>query len=294
MADINAAISSRPDLSMAQTNAMNYSFDFNVHDYLLGRKPEYFVYIFNVSEETYKVARPPIAKEITIPGRKKEEKYARVGRLPQPMVVPKTSVDQSAMEVTTQDARRFAMDIINSENLGLDQDAVIDPRGALSVGHDLGRKGVFWTINEIPTEEELAKATARMEKEYTRLLEQARAVQVSNPQMLRDMLTPEHHRAAEYWGVETEWHGKQSRPMDCPICGDRVKAGIAYHVDASNELCIIDWARTVKAGKRSRAQAFDATGDPQFAPREVVAPQVEAPKPLAVKTKTTAIPEESK
>jgi hypothetical protein len=183
------------------------------------------------------------------------------------------------------------MDIINSENLGFDQDAVLDPKFSYSKGHDLGKKGVFWSLNEVPTAEEIKKAINRMEKEYTRLLDEALTVERSNPQMLREMLTPAHHAAAEYYGQEHSWHGKKSKPMDCPVCGDRVKAGIAYHIDSSNELCIIDWARTVKAGKRTRAQAFEATEDPQFAPKEVVpttAPVAQTAKP-AVKNN---IPEE--
>jgi hypothetical protein len=267
MAEVNAAITSRPDLSMAEGRAHNNTFDFNTNNYILGRKPDYYVYLFNVSEETYKVARPPIAKEILIPGKKPGQEYGFVGRIPQPLILREENVDASVGRIGTEDARRFAMDIINSENLGFDQDAVMDPRYSFSKGHDLGKKGVFWSLNEIPTAEEIKKAVNRMEKEYTRLLDEALAVERSNPQMLREMLTPAHHAAAEYFGQEQSWHGKKSKPMDCPVCGDRVKYGIAYHIDAANELCIIDWARTVKAGKRSRAQAFEATGDPQFAPQ---------------------------
>lgn len=283
MAELNAAITSRPDLSMAENRAHNATFDFNTHSYLLGRKPEYFVYLFSISKESYKVARPPIAKEITIPAVKQNvdgtwPEYVYAGRIPQPLLTPRTSVDSSAMDVDTQDARRFAMDIINSENLGFNQDAVIDPRSSYSQGHDLGKKGVFWAVeddctflpsdkekkNPIPSAKDLASAKKRLEAYYTDILAKARAVEVSNPAELRNMLTPEHHAAADYFGEEYTWHGKKSRPMDCPNCGTRVKEGIAYHV-VDGELCIINWARTVKSGKRTRQQAFEATGDPQFA-----------------------------
>jgi hypothetical protein len=261
----------RGDLSASMSKVNNIQFDFNTNSYLLNRAPEYYVYLFNVSEETYKVSRPPILRELIIPGRKANEDYATVTKLPQPLLLPKGNVDSNDIDIMPQDTRRFVMDIINPDNLGLDQDAVADPRYALSQGNNLGAKGVFWSLNEIPTDKEVTAARTRMEKYYTFLLEQARSTEVSNPQELRMLLTPEHHRAADYYGEEHSWHGKKSRPMDCPVCGERVKAGIAYHIDASNELCIIDWARTVKAGKRTRSQAFDATGDPQFAPR---APEV--------------------
>lgn len=258
----------RADLSNAMSKSNNFDFNFNTNDYLLGRKPEYFVYIFNVSEETYEVARPPIAKRIVIPGRKVGEKYALAGQIPQPLLIPEGNVDSSDIRVGAQDARRFAMDIINSENLTLDQDAVIDPKQAFSQGADLGKKGVFWSLNAVPTEEEIKKAVGRMEKYYTYLLSQARATEVSSPATLSHILTPEHHRAADYYGEEHSWHGKRSRPMDCPNCGTKVKEGIAYHV-VDGDLCVINWERTVKAGKVTRAQAYDATNDPKFAPKEV-------------------------
>lgn len=256
----------RDDLSSAMTRSQNFQFNFNINDYLLGRKPEYFVYLYNVSEERYEVSRPPIAKKITIPGRKVGEEYALVGQIPQPLLTPEGSVDSSDMRVAAQDARRFAMDIVNSENLTLDQDAVLDPKQTLSVNSDLGKRGVFWSLSNPPKPEEVLAAKRRMEKFYTFLLEQAHAVSVSNPQFLREMLTPEHHRAADYYGQEHTWHSKLSRPMDCPNCGTRVKEGIAYHI-VDGDLCVIDWARTVKAGKVSRSHAYEATGDEQFAPK---------------------------
>jgi hypothetical protein len=266
MAEVNATVSARPDLSMAENKAHNFEFNFNVNDYLLSRKPEYFVYLFNISETTYTVARPPIAQKITIPGRTTNTEYALAGRFPQPMWVPEGSVDQSALRIDAQDARRFAMDICNPDNLGLNQDAHINPRDVLSQGANLGQKGVFWSLNEVPTKEELAAAKRRMENYYTAILTKAEAHAVSSPGTLSDYLTPEHHAAADYFGQEYPWHTKRSRPMDCPNCGTRIKEGVAYHI-VDGDLCVLDWARTVKAGKRTRQQAFESTGDPQFAPQ---------------------------
>lgn len=275
MAEVNAAVKARPDLSMAENQAHNFDFSFNVNEYLLSRKPEYFVYLFNISETSYEVSRPPIAKLIRIPGRKAGQEYSLAGRFPQPMWIPEGSVDSSALKVEGQDARRFAMDIVNPENLGLDQDAHINPRDSLSQGANLGAKGVFWSLNEVPTKEELASAKRRMEAYYQQILTRAEAHAVSSPGTLSDYLTPEHHAAADYFGQEYTWHSKRSKPMDCPNCGTRIKEGVAYHI-VDGDMCILDWARTVKAGKRTRAQAFEATGDSQFAPKEVVPTPVQA------------------
>jgi len=40
-------------------------------------------------------------------------------------------------------------------------------------------------------------------------------------------------------------------------------------------ICVRDWDRAVKAGARTRADAYDATGDEKFAPR---VPKAAAPK----------------
>jgi hypothetical protein len=310
MADVNAGITTRPDLTRAKNEAFNLGYEFNAFDYLLGRAPEYYVYLYNVSEEVYKVSRPPIAKEIILVGRPKGKKFQVCGRFPQPMVLPRTSVDQSAMGFDTLDARRFAMDVINSENLTLNQDAVIDARNSFSVGHDLGKKGVFWSLNgpgnvgkrgpngeELlaePTEKEINRAYDRMEGYYKFLIDQADTVQASAPAKLGEILSPEHHAACEYFGEERQWHAKRSRPADCPNCGARIKEGMAYHIDASGDLCIIDWERTVKSGKRTRAQAFEATGDPKFAPKEATVAVAEVPQtPAAPKVvRPTGIPSE--
>lgn len=253
----------RPDLSDGMTRANNMELNFNAQHYLMSRKPDYWVYLFNISEQSFEVSRPPLLSRLVIPGRKAGEDYAKVTKLPQPLLTPTGNVDSNEVSIVPQDTRRFAMDIINPDNLGLNQDAVIDPKAVTNQGNNLGAKGVFWSLNEVPTEQELAAAKKRLEARYNFLIEQAKSVEVSNPGGLRDMLTPEHHAAVDYFGIETSWHGKRSRPMDCPNCGDRVKMGIAFHKTDEGTLCIIDWKRAVASGVRTRQQAIEA-GAPGF------------------------------
>lgn len=298
-------VGKRNDLSQGMSKANNVEYGFDLNNFLFNRKPDYLVHIFNVSKETFKVSRPPMIREMIVPGIEEKDgdvfevghtKVSRVTSFPQPLLIQKANVESSdIVDIIPQDVRRFAMDIINPDNLTLDQDAVINPQFVFSQGNNLGARGVFWSLNEIPTEKEVERAVARMEAFYTYLLNQAREIETSNPGELRQVLTPSHHAACEYWGEETSWHGKKSKPMDCPVCGSRVKAGIAYHIDAANELCIIDWARTVKAGKRTRQQAYEATGDAQFAPLPVAAqPAVQAEQHKPVKTQANHIPTENK
>lgn len=277
------------------------AFEFTASNYMLNREPDYFVYLYNISEMnigdgiSFKVSRPPLMREMRIkakPAGSANIKYVLATKLPQPLLIPRGNVESNEIDIIPTDTRRFATDIINPENLGIDQDAFIDSKNRISVGNDLGKKGVFWSLNgpgasqnefaqrkfgmklfEEPTTEEVNKAYERMEKYYRHLLEEADAVEASAPGDLQKLLTPEHHAAADYFGEDRKWHGKKARTDFCPNCGDRIRAGAAFHRNEDGVLCVIRWVDAVKAGVKTREQAFDATSDAQFAPK-VVAPVV--------------------
>jgi hypothetical protein len=283
---------SRPDLSSGMGRANNIDFEFVSNNFLYNREPEYYVYLYNVSEQNFEVSRPPLMRLANLRGRKtgEQERYVLVGRLPQPMLIPKGNVDSNEIDVLPQDARRFAMDICNPDNLGFNQDAFIDPKNVSNQGNNLGAKGLFWSLNgpdqkpskynpnpqEMPTEEEVTKAVKRMENYYKRLLDQARATEISKPADLQNIIGPEHHIAADYFGEEHGWHSKKARTDFCPNCGERIKTGAAFHKTEEGTLCILNWDKAVKAGVRTRQQAFEATEDPKYAPIAPAAPSTQA------------------
>jgi len=257
---------SRPDLSEGMTRANNLEWNFSTADYMLNREPDYFVYLFNIAKQEYKVSRLPILKDVTIPARKEGEKYARITRIPSPFKIPKGNVDSNDIDIVVIDGRRMAMDIINPDNLSLDQDAVITQN--LAIGNNLGKLGVFWSLNEEPTEEELGRAKARLEKHYRSLLEQARAVETSDPKQLSETLTPAHHTAADYFHETFNWHKKEVHMESCPRCGMPAKSGAPFHALEGGGLCVGDWDAAIRAGVRSRAQAYEATEDERYAPKK--------------------------
>lgn len=263
----------RGDLSEGMTRANNnFVLEYSFNQYLLNRKPDYLVYLFTLTDQTFEVSRPPLIKKMIIPSKssllakqpeQKDTRYALVTTFPHPLVSPDLNIDSGEVTYRPNDTRRVVMDILNSENLGIDQDFV--PEKSLSQGVNLGVKGLFWSVNPIPTEQEISSAIKRLENEYKRLLEIARTTEVSNPAALRDVLTSEHHFAAEYFGEEHSWHNKKRRANTgtCPNCGDSIREGAAFHKTDEGVLCIIDWARAVKSGVRTKAQAIDA-GIPGF------------------------------
>jgi hypothetical protein len=257
---------SRGDLSAAMTRANNVDWNFSTADYMLSRAPDFFVYLFNIAKQEYKVSRLPLIKDMIIPACKENEKYTLVTKLPSPFKFPKGNIDSNDIDVVIIDGRRMAMDIVNPENLTLDQDAVIT--GAFSIGNNLGKLGVFWSQNAEPTEKELAAATRRLEAHYKTILSEARAVEKSNPQSLSAILSPAHYAAADYFHETFTWHSKAIHKENCPRCGTPATVGAPFHALEGGGLCVGDWDAAIKAGVRSRAQAYEATEDSKYEPRQ--------------------------
>ena len=286
--EANYSVTARPDLSMAQNRAHNIDFNFNANEYLLSRPQDFWVYIFSISERTYDIYRPPVIKQMVLIGKAPKAKYALCARFPHPMNVPDASVDSSELGIKQMDARRFCQDICNPDNIGFDQNSVIN--APTSIGNDLNAKGVFWVTEKectfaeedtkhlypIPPTRLLEDAKRRMEKYYRSLTEKATTVHSSKPSDLADFLTPEHFAAAEYleenFGMRFPWHQKMSRLEECALCGEHTKVGVAFHRMEDGGICVRDWAKAVKAGARTRAQAYEATDDEQFAPKHPKAP----------------------
>lgn len=294
MSEINSTVTSsyNPRLSESMNKANNIDFNFNANDYLLSRLPDYWVYLFSISERSYEVYRPPYLRRALLVGKSPSAKYALCARFPHPMNVPDASVDSSELNIKQMDTRRFCMDICNPDNLGFDQNTVI--ANPTSIGNNLSAKGVFWATEQqctfdpadtkkehpVPSDKLLEDAKKRMEAYYRTLVNKANEVHTSTPQELVNTLTPEHIAAAEYleenFGMQFAWHQKMVRLENCDLCGEKTKKGVAFHRMEDGGICVRDWERAVKAGARSRAQAYDATGDEKWAP----------------KAKTTIIPEE--
>lgn len=292
-------VGARDDLSRAQQVANNINFEFVATGYMLNKEPDYFVYLYNMSkvnignETSFVVSRPPLMREFRIKRCPDRNDYVLATKLPQPLLIPKGNVDSNEIDIVPQDVRRFATDIVNPDNLTIDQGAFIDPTKITGQGNNLGVKGVFWSLNgpgatlggqrksirvagkdipvfEEPTKEELSAARERMEKNYRRQLEEADAVAVSQPADLGKFLTPEHHAACEYYGEDRSWHGKKARTDFCPICGEKMRSGASFHKTEDGVLCINNWDGAIKAGVKTRAQAFEATEDPKYAPKDTI------------------------
>src|ERR1039458_1319125 len=65
---------------------------------IIGRPADFFVYLFNIAKQEYKISRLPLIKDMIIPARKENEKYALVTKLPSPFKFPKGNIDSNEID----------------------------------------------------------------------------------------------------------------------------------------------------------------------------------------------------
>ena len=120
----------------------------------------------------------------------------------------------------------------------------ITPREiAEDIVQDLGNHGIFVCADAQPADEELAQACMRRDAWYKQLVADADEMWARGHSYreISDM----HRRAALAMGLEREWAYVPQRSVDCPVCGEKVKAGVALckHCGA-----VLDAERAAKYG----------------------------------------------
>jgi hypothetical protein len=114
---------------------------------------------------------------------------------------------------------------------------------AEDIVQELDRHGVFVCEGSAPTEEELRGARAKREKWFHELLQEADMMWARGHtyREISDM----HRRAALALNMEREWSYVPGQRIDCPMCGETIKATVAVcrHCGA-----VLDPERAAKHG----------------------------------------------
>lgn len=225
-----------------RSNAATLAVDAN-----LIRKPDYFVYVFNIGEKSHRLSSGHV-KNFYVAGCPVGQRYVHVMKLPN--IVNQTFLDASSeqLRIAGDDGRRVAMDIINAANLTLNQDLEIDPNSVVSEGADYSKWGLFWSLNEVPTEDELLAAKRRVEKHYRALIAQADEWTRKNKQ---ELIREDHHIAANYFRYEGVWNTRVALPESCPVCGGGMMKGVAVHGGANGCGAVLDWDKAIAAGLKT-------------------------------------------
>lgn len=212
--------------------------------------------IFSVARRAFQKRHPYFNG--TLKGCKPGERYVLCYRVPDPPQQIAVDAERGGkrVEVEPRDEAgwRVAIDILNPNNPSTNPYYALDARQAAyySIGQnvDLVRYGLFPSLNEVPTEEELLRAEAVRDKSYQDLVDEAFQEQTSNPQNFRNWLRahPDITEAMDALGLKADWHSKPEVKMTCPNCGDAIKAGLAFHKSSAGVLCVLDWKKAVEAG----------------------------------------------
>ena len=216
------------------------------------RRSEYTVYLHSISKRSFEQPHP-IYRNVIIPACPKDKRYITFMRISHPVQIPTVNPDNVSGPpiLRIESAIRSALCVCNPSYVGNNlavQDTTIDPQYQISSGEcDLTRQGVFASLNEVPTEEELKKAETRRVTYYKQIFEDMNGLMRSDPREAQSRLGQDHHLAAEMFGQDVDWHRVVSPKIECPNCGEKIKEGIAFHYTNGSK-CILDWNRAYLAG----------------------------------------------
>ena len=132
-------IEMRPDLSQAMTQGLNNKTLNNNIDPGAFRKPEYFVYLYSISQEEFERRMPPHLPRLILKACPADQEYVQVARLAEPFEQADRDIDTGEVRIRFHNARKVAQDIVCPD--APDMDAAVPPE-VMSSGTDLRAKGL--------------------------------------------------------------------------------------------------------------------------------------------------------
>lgn len=187
-------------------------------DPLTMQMPYYSIYVFSLYPQ-------PLEKRCGSAGVFRTLACLPGERISKPLVIPSVVrtpyLDALDGQMKTDDVegKRVAEDLMRPFMAG-------ETETIWSVGQNWEDFGVFWTLNEIPTDEEIAAARTKLEKTFKAALAEADLIEAQG--RIQDIV-PLMRLAATYFDEDRTWNRTFKKKVECPGCGDGVKAGIIFH-----------------------------------------------------------------
>jgi len=244
------------------------------------RKPEYYVYIYNVSTMEQRISRPWAHPALIIPACEPDQPYS------QPAVIPDIVQDRVEragswdIGIRGVDGKFLAQDALHPDLLGGDWKSYrrIPKGSAANDGTDLYSLGCWWSLNNPPTEEEVKTARDRLAATYRQEIQKANALQMQGKP---EEISPMMHRAADFFDLELPWHTELTARIVCPGCGEKVSSSMVRHMPREKCGYVFDWNRAIRAGVATKKEADEAgvmlgVEDPEAFEERLEAEEVDA------------------
>lgn len=222
------------------------------------KSPESFVYVYSVSRLSFHVEHVLLG-QIQLKGCSSGQRwcvaYAPI-RNPYPQLVPDVfSIGRDPYDY--HDAKRIAQDICDPSNPFLDQNieefGKSNPFYDTQWGTNTSAQGVFWSLNNPPTEAEIKAAEQRRDKTRKRLIRKMDELYAANPGKAMAEVKPEHREALAAMGEERPWFRVIQNKQPCPNCGELIAEGKLWHKDSDGDYCVQGqegWKSLVASGRR--------------------------------------------
>ena len=245
------------EMQKANAGWFNPNIDMN-----LTRAPDRFVYIFSVSKREWKVDRPPLFQKLVFRACKPGERWTMVHRLPDPIQQPIHDIEKGRQRAGDPiPGLMAASNLLNPNNVSvISMDFDPSPEVAASFnskGCDLVSQGLFFSLNEVPTEEEISAAERRLRRMQKHLIAVCDAMPTRKE--LNDFLATERANvqdALAAFGETREYHKPLVATKNCPNCATSIPSSAGFHL-LGTVYCVNDWQKAVAAGVKTRDDVPD-------------------------------------
>src|SRR5271170_1743245 len=217
------------------------------------RPPLRTIYIFSVAKRAFTLRKPPLFPKLHLAGCEKGERFVRCTSFGDPILQPCPDQERGGTRIDDNDGWIEAIDMLNPGNFTMDPYMGSQNPNFFAntlTGTNLIAVGLFPSLNENPTEEELQRAENARDNHYRHLTKEAMRLYALGAKQGNEFLQrfPDTHIAMDALGLEAPWHQANLVRITCPNCGDAIKQGLAFHKSSvTDRLCILDPMKSYKA-----------------------------------------------
>lgn len=215
-----------PDKATEGATAINESlFPPIIFNVITEHKAKIPIYIYNTANLTHNVSRPPNHPHMYIKPCPEGQEYVLAGQIEHPFT--EIEWDQNGNKIINDNVDGFkeATRMLSPMNWGVDQN--LDTEDGTSYGLNLNNYGVFWSVNNPPTEQELRAARARTASAFEKELARMADIEAKDPQHVHQYVNNISRAAADMFPEDRSWKRIFKAKNDltktpCPVCSEEI------------------------------------------------------------------------